>query len=281
MVIAIGALGGSGTRAVADILIKSGIYMGNNLNSPNDNLLFTSLFKNPGWYEKATEEEKTKRIALFQKYMTNAYLTLQDKADILRASYTNPCYSSRLKFNLKLLFSINRSKKQQNMLWGWKEPNTYMYLPELANFFPDLKYIHVIRNGLDMAFSKNRQQLINWGPHFNIEVTKHDNQSELAIKQLDFWIQANQYAIETGKNLLANNFYLLNHEQLCSQPVEEVDKLLQYLNLEIIKKDKEKLYEIPIVPSSNERYLNYDLSIFSKKKLEEVTKLGFIIKLKV
>ena len=170
MVIAIGALGGSGTRAVAEILIKSGIYLGDNLNGPNDNLLFTSLFKNPIWYEKATKEEKMKRIGLFQKYMTNVCLTMRDKAAILKASYTNTNYNSRLKFNLNLLFRINRSKKQQNMLWGWKEPNTYISLPELATVFPDLKYIHVIRNGLDMAFSKNVQQLFNWGRNFSIEV---------------------------------------------------------------------------------------------------------------
>lgn len=281
MVIAIGALGGSGTRAVAEILIKSDIYLGDNLNGPNDNLLFTSLFKNPRWYEKATKAEKMKRLALFQKYMTNDCLTIKDKADILRASYTNSNYNSRLKFNLNLLFKANFSKKQQNALWGWKEPNTFIYLPEIATFFPGLKYIHVIRNGLDMAFSKNRQQLNNWGRNFHIEVNGFESQSELASKQLDFWIVANKYAIEMGGKLLTDNFYLLNHEQLCLQPNEEVDKLLQFLNLEIAKKDREKLYKIPIVPSSNERYLNHDPSIFTKKQLEEVTTLGFNIKLKV
>lgn len=44
-VIAIGALGGSGTRICAQILIELGVFMGHDLNNANDNLLFTRLFK--------------------------------------------------------------------------------------------------------------------------------------------------------------------------------------------------------------------------------------------
>ena len=46
-VIAIGALGGSGTRAIAQVLMDAGIYLGDSLNNANDNKLFTRLFKNP------------------------------------------------------------------------------------------------------------------------------------------------------------------------------------------------------------------------------------------
>ena len=49
--IAIGALGGSGTRAVAQVFLEAGIYMGDDLNRANDNLIFTRLFKDPNWYK--------------------------------------------------------------------------------------------------------------------------------------------------------------------------------------------------------------------------------------
>ena len=67
--IAIGALGGSGTRAIAEVLIQSGIYMGDDLNGPNDNLIFTRLFKNPDWYRNSSDSQKQKRMILFEKYM--------------------------------------------------------------------------------------------------------------------------------------------------------------------------------------------------------------------
>ena len=38
--VAIGGVGGSGTRVIAEILIQLGFYIGSDLNSANDNLWF-------------------------------------------------------------------------------------------------------------------------------------------------------------------------------------------------------------------------------------------------
>ncbi len=39
----------------------------------------------------------------------------------------------------------------------------------MDKYFTNFKYIHVIRNGLDMACSKN-QQVYNWGNLFGISI---------------------------------------------------------------------------------------------------------------
>jgi len=57
--------------------------------------------------------------------------------------------------------------------WGWKEPNTHIYLEFLSKYFSDLKYIFVIRHGLDMAFSKNQAQLYNWGNLLGVKNRHH------------------------------------------------------------------------------------------------------------
>src|SRR5690625_1809266 len=43
--VAIGALGGSGTRMIAQFLRDAGYYLGDDLNTANDNLWFTLLFR--------------------------------------------------------------------------------------------------------------------------------------------------------------------------------------------------------------------------------------------
>lgn len=277
MIIAVGGLGGSGTRAVAQILIESGIYLGDNLNGPKDNLLFTSLFKNPKWFKKASKEDKLYRLDLFEKYMINNRLSLNEKMEIINASYTNPFYQSRSKFNLKLLFWNNQSKNKADKLWGWKEPNTYLYIDEIATFFQDLKYIHVIRNGLDMAFSKNMQQLNNWGFKFNITINPTDDEAIIAKKQLEYWIKANKYVRETGKRLLSNNLYLLNHDKLCTQPEVEIRSLFKFLKLELNDELNLKLKMIPKSTSSNNRYLKKDISIFTTEQIKAVEDFGFRI----
>ena len=50
--------------------------------------------------------------------------------------------------------------------WGWKEPNTHIVIDRLLRLVPDLKYVHVMRNGLDMCYGPNQNQQNLWGGRF-------------------------------------------------------------------------------------------------------------------
>ena len=43
--------------------------------------------------------------------------------------------------------------------WGWKHPHSLLLLPLLVDAWPRLRFVHVVRDGRDMAFSANRNQL--------------------------------------------------------------------------------------------------------------------------
>ena len=129
-VIAIGALGGSGTRVVAEILMKSGIYFGDVLNYPNDNLIFTSLFKSPKWYKNANKLDFQRRLTIFDKFMNGDVLALKEKYELLRSSVRNKTISRDYLFYYKT-FLRKRSVKNVDY-WGWKEPNTQLYLNEIC-----------------------------------------------------------------------------------------------------------------------------------------------------
>ena len=48
--------------------------------------------------------------------------------------------------------------------WGWKQPNVQVMVPLIAPYLSGMKYIYVVRNGLDMAFGYNQNQLkYFWG----------------------------------------------------------------------------------------------------------------------
>jgi len=266
--IAVGALGGSGTRAIAEVLIQSGIYMGDDLNDPNDNLIFTRLFKNPEWYRKSSDSQKQKRMSLFENYMKFNKLTLQELKELYLAAKSNPTFHSDTKFYIrsaKKLFS----KGKDSTKWGWKEPNTQIYMNELLDFFDELKYIHVLRNGLDMAFSNNKQQLNNWGWKYNILLNGQESDNELAIKQLNYWIESTKDILEKSKKY-KNRFLLINHTDFCNNPKTEIDKLCEFAGINLSIGEKEILYRIPKNTGSNNRYKNKDLSIFESEKIEFV-----------
>ena len=68
---------------------------------------------------------------------------------------------------------IQESVASDASLWGWKEPNSHLMIRHLHRHFGDrLRYVHVIRNGLDMAQSRNQLQLIRWGSVFGVPVDR-------------------------------------------------------------------------------------------------------------
>lgn len=267
--IAIGALGGSGTRVVAEILIQAGIFMGDNLNDANDNLTFTCLFKRSEWYLNSHKKDRIRHLQVFEKLMTRQKLTVDERVIYSKAYFTNWNYT--LKNKVKAPFK--RKQSQQYIAWGWKEPNTHHYIKDLNEVFPNLRYIHVIRNGLDMAFSGNLQQLKNFGENYDIQLPS--NKEKIPVAQMEYWIKANQHAIFLAKKTLGRRFYLLKFEDLCSNPGATIKNLFHFLNINLQETIIQQLSKLPNQPNSSGRYQNADLSIFSDEQLWGLQRLGY------
>jgi hypothetical protein len=277
MIIAVGGLGGSGTRTIAQLLIEMGIYMGDDMNTSNDNLFFTRLFKNPKWFKNATANEVNFRLRIFEKYMTGQRLNILEMLEVLNSARRNPTFQTKKTYYWGFIKGQFKNKQKNDYIWGWKEPNTQIIVYPLFKYFPSIKYIHVLRHGLDMAFSNNKNQLHNWGSMFGINIEKSDGEIALAVKQLDYWIKSTHYVIEAGKKLIGDNLYILNYQHLCEQPDLEVPKLIAFLGVGIDENMMKRLIKTPVISDSNGRYRHKDLSIFSKEQLREVINLGFSI----
>ncbi|MCF8369926.1 MAG: sulfotransferase [Bacteroidales bacterium] len=276
-VFAIGGLGGSGTRVIAKILQEAGLFIGNELNEELDNLVFISLFKNPACYKNARKSDLDRRYRIFERYMSGKNWTLSQSMEYFRATQANPFKYNSPQHHLKIAAKHFIKRNDERLNWGWKEPNTQIFLESLINYFPDLKYIHVIRHGLDMAFSANKQQLFNWGPFFGIIVKDGKDQNEVAIKQLEYWIKINNIALNTCNKKMIGKHLILNFNDFCLNPGIEIPRLLDFINIQVGPVKLSKLINIPSKPSGNGRYKNEDLTIFTQKQLDEVEKLGFKI----
>jgi hypothetical protein len=241
----IGGVGGSGTRVVAEILKQMGCYMGSNLNFANDNKGFAELFFRREWYTNFTRMEEE----LF--------------------------YSKLKGFEQAALHSL-QCDSPSSIGWGWKNPPTHIYLDYLSHYFPHLKYILVIRNGLDMAYSNNQNQLHNLGNFFHIDIPESENL--LPKASLEYWIKANTRAIELGRNLLGKRFYVLKYESLCRNPDKEIRRLIDFLNPSLSSiSNIEELCTLVTKPETIGRYKRKDLHVFSEMDMLSVRKLGFSI----
>lgn len=283
--VVIGGVGGSGTRIVAELLNKMGFYLGNDLNSANDNLLFTLLFKRPKWFISVSKKPSViyKRLSIFKKFMLNHFnLFNKDEINLIISVIISSLFYShnylgtgRGLWSYKRFLKIIKTKADLSNYvgWGWKEPNSHIYIKYLNDYFKNFKYIHVIRNGLDMAYSNNQQQLYNWGYLFCVEIPK--SAKLLPRASLEYWIKSNKKVISFCRHFSKNNFLLINYDNLCSVPSKEIERLINFLGLEIKNINIIKLCSLIKKPISIGRYKKYDLSIFRKEQIDAVRELGF------
>lgn len=237
--VAIGGVGGSGTRVVASILQELGFFLGENLNQSLDNQSFPSLRKQVWMSELSGAAKLTKTKALIRAF-------------------------ERKELGSKLWL-------EDNFLgWGWKAPATFYWQQALSQYFLNFRYIHVIRHGLDMAFSKNQNQTIAWSERFNIDVEG----LPLPRAALQYWIAANKLAIADGRRY-PSDFLLINFNQLCASPNKIIEELVSFLGIDVESIDIQGLSSLVIPPNTLDRFKKQSLAVFSEKELRAVSDLGF------
>lgn len=267
--VVIGAIGGSGTRIVAKILKEIGYDFGHDLNVSEDNLSFTYLFK---YLEilSATDEQFELLLKIFIKSMQGRALTTLEKEvftgmnHLHQGRFNEAWCSERVKEIENRAYHGGISEK-----WGWKEPNTHIVLDRLIQHLPKMKYIHVIRNGLDMAYSQNQIQAALWGKHFTGEAYQ-----ESPAYSLKYWCAVHRRVLNLGEKM-GSGFLLLNFDEFCLKPQENIRRLVRFLNLEIPESDLNALVDLVKRPESLGRFRKYRTDIFSKGDIDFVRQLGF------
>jgi hypothetical protein len=285
--VVIGGVGGSGTRVVAEILSTFNYFIGNDLNNANDNLLYTFLFKRPRWLYRNRENKRAigRGFGLFHKIMTGkSSLPFLEMIFLLRSASSMAIFGHNYNGTgrglqpLKLLKKCFFAKKHYNYShagWGWKEPNTFLLIQDMAEHFENFKYIHTIRHGLDMAFSKNQQQLYNWGPLYGVE--RPSIFAEEPKASLKYWVRANEKVLQEGKAMGDDKFLLVPFEELCLSPEVVIDRIISFLDVAVDKDSYQRAINLPRKPASVGRYRSHDLGQFDAEDLASLQKLGFSI----
>ena len=265
----IGGVGGSGTRLIAQCLKQAGLHIGTDLNEAHDNLWFTLLFKRPEILT-CSEEEFDGLLQLFIDRMTGTNVLTRKQEEIIDRLPTEDREqhaASWLKQRSQTLRSDTLSHTNGNG-WGWKEPNSHIVLDRLMARLDDMKYIHVMRNGLDMAHSTNQNQLRLWGPHFIDGAFDINPRSSLK-----YWCIVHQRVLEF-KPIMGDRLLLLNYDAFCTDPERGLEELFDFSSMHLGAL-KPHLQELVKPPSSIGRFKCHGTDMFVKEDVEFVRSLGF------
>lgn len=258
-IISIGGVGGSGTRVIAQILQECGYFTGYDLNESNDTLLFTLLFKRQNILTLDNNEFE-EALNLFSKIMSSKESLTQKELTLLKGLASKNRMLHDKEWLQERLEFINERKLHEN--WGWKEPNTHIVIEKLLKKMHSLKFVYVYRNGLDMAYSDNQNQLKLWGPIFlndyNLDVNPKNS--------LKYWCITHKRMLKL-KEMFQDRVFMLDFDKLCNDSEDILLKLADFMDY---KEDMLKFQTFIKTPKSIGRYKEYSLDDFDKEDLDYI-----------
>lgn len=205
----IGATGGSGTRAIAQLLTQSGqVYLGKNHNKAMDCLDFKSFYDHyipdflPYFYlKRPIIDNQLDELPTLKAHLSAC---LQD--------YKQQCNADNLA-----------------AVWGWKGPRSLFFLPLFHYFFPDFKFLHIIRDGRDMAYSTNQNQLNLYG---DLSLSHTETAGSQPQRSIALWQKANMSAAEYANTHMPEQYHRVRYEDLVFNTSKTIGKLAEFLSIE-------------------------------------------------
>lgn len=202
--VVIGATGGTGTRALQAILAEAGVAMGQRLNYAGDAEDFIAVYDR--WINPILGQVGLPDYRLADLDAATIVGVLDDLRHAI-AAHTAP---------------LDTTKR-----WGWKNPRSMYLLPVIAALYPDLHFIHVLRDGRDMALSENQNQR---DKHYAAAFRTANPGTAAASARL--WAEANIAVADWGERCLGPRYIRLRIEDLCTAPRPECARLLTALDLD-------------------------------------------------
>lgn len=191
--IVVAALGGSGTRVIVELLTESGVFMG-------------------GAVDPRT------RDSLFLRHFLDAHFD--------RLALDPECGDEAMSRDLDRAIRGHRvGIPNEEDAWGWKNPRSMWLLPYLVKHYPGLRFIHLVRDGRDLALSGNQFLLGKHGRQILGERWTGDPVRD----QFELWALGNARAADACARFLGPQALLVRYEDLCADPRRELARLLDFL----------------------------------------------------
>jgi hypothetical protein len=113
--------------------------------------------------------------------------------------------------------------------WGWKEPRSIYLLRFWNETMPGLRFVHFLRDGRDMAFSDNQQQLKK---HGGVVLGDDLRRAKTPTRSIALWNRVNLAAADYGERELGPRYLRVRFEDLCADPRATVSGIFDFFGLE-------------------------------------------------
>ena len=267
----IGAIGGSRTRAVAELLHNAGFFMGKKLNHAFDNRLF-HLFSQPALSDVLQNKNMiNERIDLLRQLSTQTSPDLTQYTHLLGylpIDGPSPEGVDALKRCIVCEYCPDEEPRQ----WGFKNPRSHFFCEHILDRLCESHFIYVIRHGLDMVYSQNVRQVQKYGEIFGIKTHFSSRPEDI----FSFWMATLNCILEV-KNRYPDRVYILRFEDFVGSPLEQSQRLLEFAGCDVPRHTIQQLCRHVFAPDTINRYRHKDLSWVNQAMANFLEKTGYKI----
>ena len=143
--------------------------------------------------------------------------------------------------------------------WGFKNPRSMFLLPFYDQIFPDMRFVHVIRDGRDVTLGNK----LAGNPEYISAFLGNDMPGQTAEERMiEFWGRSNAKAQDYGTRSMPGRYLLMRFEDLCERPMENATRLLEFAGADAAQ--AVKLVQLIQKPKSVGRWAQYSDAVISR-----------------
>ncbi len=198
----IGATEGSGTRAIAQICEKIGYFMGGSCTNSYDSLAIIPFYDK--WIDVALSQNMG---SLTDNQTREMFLDFQ-----------------------KCIEKHREDIPFDSAMWGWKNYRSIYMVPFFRALYPEMKFLHIVRDGRDIAFSVDHKKFVRYAQTYLGQ--KWDTLPFPHISML-MWEATNLTIASFGEQKMGKNYLRIRFEDLCENPHGIIKVLRRFLGINI------------------------------------------------
>lgn len=181
---------------------------------PFESHIYPTLYGWRRWYGDLEKVVSRKRLVedMLSIYAVQDWNEIPDKEEVLE-KFERHTFHGAFEAVVGAWSSMQGKRR-----WGEKTPSNVVYWREILEGFPDAKFVHIVRDGRDVAMSWKR---VRFGPrHFY----------SLAGK----WTEYLDRVAELRSRVDGDQLFEIRYEDLLTQPEQTVRNLSKFLNIRFV-----------------------------------------------
>jgi hypothetical protein len=195
----IGGVGGSGTRVFSQIARATGRLMGDLVNASDDAL---------------------ELMGFVDRWLAPYHAARRAGEDVPDAD--------AMRFDLHACLDRHRAggAGAPGRPWGFKQPRSIHFLPFLRAELPELRFLHVVRDGRDVAFGRQAATVLENAGDALLGAGWRDIPAPVAL--IELWDVANGLAADYAESEMGDAYLRVRFEDLCRAPDDVVGRVARF-----------------------------------------------------